>query len=231
METSSSGTSRRLSVPTISVATCSGMAYYKHAHYHAIDSGSIAKSTFYVDMQLQQDQKTESTSGKNNTEAQSHDMCEDMGQVVLCAQSKSKNQKDKHDKGAEALEQKDPGVSMGQVVGGDTTQPSGEKGGVTMGTEDKVLGVEHMEYMGGRRSSAFDRIKDVPPQSEPDYGRSMDGVVPSAHAPCAHRQAQGEDCGPLAASRAGLCSGRMEASDHRSQAAGADGREDSASMD
>lgn len=131
------------------------MAYYKHAHYHAIDSGSIAKSTFYVDMQLQQDQKTESTSGKNNAEAQSHDMCEDMGQVVLCAQSKSKNQKDKHDKDAEALEQKDPGVSMGQVVGGDTTQPSGEKGGVTMGTEDKVLGVEHMEYMGGRRSSTL----------------------------------------------------------------------------
>jgi len=201
-------------------------------HYHGIDSGSITKSTFYVDMHLQQDQKKESTSEKNNAEAQSHDMCEDMGKVVLCAQSKSKNQKDKHDKGAQALEQKDPGVSMGQVVGGDTTQQSGEKGGDTMGTEDKVLGVEHVGDMGDRGASfAFDRIKDVPLLAAPDYCRGMDGVVRSAHAACAHRQAQGKDCGPLAAGTASLCSGRMEASGHRSQAAGADGREDHASMD
>ena len=81
------------------------------------------------------------------------------------------------DKGAQALDRKVPGVSMGQVVGGDTTQPTGEKAGDTMGTEDSVLGMEHVGDMGGRRASyAFDRIKGVPPLAEPDYCRSMHGV-------------------------------------------------------
>ena len=81
------------------------------------------------------------------------------------------------DKGAEALDRKVPGVSMGQVVGGDTTQPSGEKGGDTMGTEGSGLGMEHVGDMGGRRASyAFDRIKGVPPLAEPDYRCSMHDV-------------------------------------------------------
>jgi hypothetical protein len=68
------------------------------------------------------------------------------------------------DKGAQALDRKVPGISMGQVVGGDTSQPSGEKGGDTMGTEGRVLGMEHVGDMGGRRASnAFDRIKGLPP--------------------------------------------------------------------
>ena len=81
------------------------------------------------------------------------------------------------EKGAQALDHKVPGVSMGQVVGGDTTQPSGEKGGDTMGTEDSVLGMEHVGDMGGRRvSNAFDRIKGVSPLAEPDYCCSMHDV-------------------------------------------------------
>ena len=83
----------------------------------------------------------------------------------------------RHRQGCSSTGSQSPWRHMEQVVGGDTTQPSGEKGGDTMGTEGSGLGMEHVGDMGGTRASyAFDRIKGVPPLAEPDYCCSMHDV-------------------------------------------------------